>query len=93
MLVKRHIVLAAAIGVLLTGCDRIGSEAWCEKQSQRPKEDWTFEEAADYTKYCVLHMDPEKWCEKLEKKPKGDWTANEAAEYARNCLTGRSDKE
>jgi hypothetical protein len=89
---KANIILwAATTCLLMAGCDRIGSEAWCEKQSQRPKEDWTLEEAADFTKYCVLHMDSEKFCKKLEEKPKGDWTANEAAEYARNCLTGRSD--
>ena len=89
---KANIVLwTAAACLLLAGCDRIGSEAWCEKQGQKPKEDWTLDEAADFTKYCVLHMDPEKFCEKLEKKPKGDWTANEAADYARNCVTGRSD--
>lgn len=75
----------------LVGCDRIGSESWCAKQKERPKAEWTLEEASDYTKYCVLGMDSEKWCEKLEKKDKGDWTANEAADYAANCIAGRSD--
>ena len=84
-------VVPAIVCLLLAGCDRIGSEAWCENQGQRPKQDWTLEEAADFTKYCVLQMDPEKWCEKLEKRDKADWTANEAADYARNCIMGRSD--
>ena len=82
---------ALLLTLSLTGCDRVGSEAWCEKQEQKPKGEWTMEEAGDYTKYCVLHMDSEKWCKDLEKKPKGDWTANEAAEYAKNCLTDRSE--
>jgi len=88
---KSSLAMLAAITLLLAGCDRVGSEAWCEKQSQKSKADWTLEEAGDFTKYCVLHMDPEKWCEKLEKKPKTDWTAGEAADYAKNCLAGRSD--
>lgn len=78
--------------LLVSACgDRVGSEAWCEKMGQKSKSDWTMEEAGDYTKYCVLGMDPEKWCEKMEEKPKGDWTANEAADYAKNCVGGRSD--
>ena len=84
------IALLFALSVLLTGCDRVGSEAWCNKLDKKPKGEWTMAEAKDYTKYCVLGMDPAKWCEKLEEKPKGDWTANEAADYAKNCI-GRSD--
>lgn len=78
-------------GLLLTACDRVGSEAWCNKQKEKPKSEWTMGETGDYTKYCVLGMDSEKWCEKLEEKPKGDWSANEAADYAQNCIVGRSD--
>jgi hypothetical protein len=78
-----------AICVFFTACDRVGSEAWCEKQKEKPKSDWTLEETGDYTKYCVLGMDPEKWCEKMEEKDKADWTASEAADYAANCVVGR----
>jgi len=86
-----RIIVLIAVSLLFTACDRVGSEAWCEKQGQKSKGDWTLEEAGDYTKYCVLGMDSEKWCKKLEKKDKGDWTANEAADYAKNCVVGRSD--
>lgn len=76
---------------LITACgDRVGSEAWCDKLDQKPKSEWTLEETGDYTKYCVLGMDPGKWCEKMDEKPKGDWTANEAADYAKNCVGGRN---
>lgn len=88
---KRIIAALTVISLVLSACDRVGSEAWCEKQNEKPKSDWTFQETGDYTKYCVLGMDPEKWCEKMEEKDKGDWTANEAAEYAKNCVGGRSD--
>jgi hypothetical protein len=75
--------------LLLGGCDRVGSEAWCEKLGEKPKGEWTLDETGNYAKYCVLGMDDERWCKKLEGKPKGEWTANEAARYAKDCLVGR----
>ena len=81
------------ICLLLGACDRVGSEAWCEKLSQKPTGDWTVDEVKAHAAYCVLGLDPEKRCEKLEKKPKGDWTANEASDYTKNCVFGRSEKD
>lgn len=86
---KFRFVGLLAIVFMLTGCDRVGSEAWCAKQKEKPKSEWTMEEAGEYTKYCVLGMDSEKWCEELEEKPKSDWSASEAADYAKYCLTDR----
>ena len=88
---KTRIAGLIAVGLLLAACDRVGSEAWCEKLDQKPKGEWNLDETGNYTKYCVLGMNSEKWCENLEKKPKGEWTANEAADYAANCLVGRSE--
>lgn len=89
---KLKLIALLLITMLLSACgDRVGSDAWCAKQKEKPKSDWTAEEAGDYTKYCVLGMDPEKWCKKMEEKDKGDWTANEAAQYAKECVGGRSD--
>ena len=43
--------------LLLTGCDpEVGSKAWCEKMDEKPKEDWSGNEAADYGKHCILDM-------------------------------------
>lgn len=84
---KVKIVVVVLFALSLTACgDRVGSEKWCGKLKEKPKSDWTMEEAADYTKYCVMGMDPAKWCEKMDKKEKGDWTASEAADYAKNCI-------
>lgn len=88
---KLTIAILAVICLMLAACDKVGSEAWCEKQKAKPKGEWTLEETGDYTKFCALGMDPEKWCKKMDKKDKGDWTANEAADYAANCVVGRSD--
>jgi hypothetical protein len=77
--------------LVLSACDRVGSDAWCESQKQRPKGDWTIDETSQYTKYCVFGLDSEKWCKKLEKKPKGEWTANEGIEYASSCVFDRDE--
>lgn len=51
-------VLSAAF--LLTACEpKRGSEAWCKKMDETPKGDWSFKDAGDYTKYCVLNQKPE----------------------------------
>ena len=88
---KLKLALLIAAAFLLTACDRVGSDKWCAKQKEKPKSERTMAETGDYTKYCVLGMDPEKWCEKMEEKDKGDWSASEAADYAANCVVGRSE--
>ena len=88
---KTKIAALILISLLITSCDRVGSQAWCTKQKEKPKSEWTLDETGSYTKYCVLGMDSEKWCKKMEKKDKGDWTANEATDYAANCMLGRSE--
>ncbi len=32
----------------------VGSEAWCEKQKEIPKADWSANNAADFAKHCVF---------------------------------------
>ncbi|RMG59607.1 MAG: DUF3012 domain-containing protein, partial [Gammaproteobacteria bacterium] len=34
--------------------DPVGSKAWCEKMEEKPKSDWTANEAASYAKHCVF---------------------------------------
>ena len=35
----------------------VGSEEWCTEMKEKPKQNWTAKEAADYTKYCILGME------------------------------------
>jgi hypothetical protein len=87
MAMKLKMLVVVLFALSLSACgDRVGSEKWCAKLDEKPKSEWTMEQAGDYTKYCVLGMDPAKWCEKMEEKDKGDWTAKEAADYAKNCV-------
>ncbi|MEN8179476.1 MAG: DUF3012 domain-containing protein [Pseudomonadota bacterium] len=46
----------ALLGVLmLAGCaPTVGSDAWCEMMKEKPKADWSANEATDYAKHCVL---------------------------------------
>jgi hypothetical protein len=38
----------------ILACAPVGSEAWCEKMKNKPKGDWTANEAGDYALHCVL---------------------------------------
>ena len=44
----------------LSSCAKVGSDAWCEKQEDKPKGDWTANEAADYAQYCLMGFDPDE---------------------------------
>ena len=39
----------------VTACSpEMGSEAWCKKLAEKPKGEWTANEAAEYTKNCIF---------------------------------------
>ncbi|MEJ2093606.1 MAG: DUF3012 domain-containing protein [Gammaproteobacteria bacterium] len=43
------------IMLLLTGCSpEVGTEAWCNGLSEKPKGEWTSNEAANYTRHCLF---------------------------------------
>ena len=44
--------------LLLAGCaPEVGSKKWCEQLAEKPKGDWTANEAKDYAKHCVFRSD------------------------------------
>jgi uncharacterized lipoprotein YajG len=49
----KYLVLAAAI-LLGSGCAEVGSERWCKNMEEKPKGDWSTNEATDYAKHCVF---------------------------------------
>ncbi|QIR15745.1 DUF3012 domain-containing protein [Shewanella aestuarii] len=52
-LLATSVVCIFALGI--TACSpEVGSEAWCKKMEDKPKGDWSANEAADYTKHCVF---------------------------------------
>ena len=55
----RRLSLAAAVALMsvaaLSACSpEVGSKEWCEKLKEKPKGDWSANEAADFAKHCVL---------------------------------------
>jgi hypothetical protein len=57
MYVNEIIRLAAPVAllVLLGACSpEVGSDEWCSDMRQKPKGDWTANEAADFAKHCLL---------------------------------------
>lgn len=39
----------------LVGCaPEVGSQRWCEQMSEKPRGDWSTNEALDYTRYCIF---------------------------------------
>lgn len=52
-LLKLGLALSGAI--LLGACaPEVGSEKWCTKLKEKPKGDWTVNEAADFAKHCIF---------------------------------------
>jgi hypothetical protein len=57
MLLKRTLRIATVAGVFIVAvaCSpEVGSKEWCEDMKQKPKGDWSANEAADFAKHCVL---------------------------------------
>ena len=53
----RYIGIFAALimATFLTGCaPEVGSLAWCDVMDERPKGDWTANDAGEYAKNCVF---------------------------------------
>ncbi|TNG01398.1 MAG: DUF3012 domain-containing protein [Gammaproteobacteria bacterium] len=40
---------------IISGCSpEVGSEAWCQNLKEKPKGEWTANEASDYAKNCLF---------------------------------------
>ncbi len=47
--------LMLAVLTLAAACaPEVGSDAWCQAMNEKPKGDWTANEAADFTRHCLL---------------------------------------
>ena len=50
-----RLTLLASIALLLSACSpEVGSVPWCEKLAEKPKGDWSANEATNYAKHCLL---------------------------------------
>ncbi|MDG4718979.1 MULTISPECIES: DUF3012 domain-containing protein [Thalassospira] len=49
------IVSVLMIAGAVSACSpEVGSEEWCADLKEKPKGDWTANEAADFTKHCLF---------------------------------------
>ena len=48
------LLLATIFALSLAGCTKVGSEAWCADMKEKPKGDWSANEAGDFAKHCVF---------------------------------------
>jgi hypothetical protein len=41
--------------LLVQGCSpKVGSDAWCKQMQEKPKGEWSANDAAEYAKSCIL---------------------------------------
>ncbi|WP_394246855.1 DUF3012 domain-containing protein [Vibrio profundi] len=50
----KKISLIIALAMTLMACTEVGSETWCEDMKEKPKGDWTANEAGDFGKHCIF---------------------------------------
>lgn len=55
--VKKVVTLGAValFGLTVAACaPEVGSPEWCEQMKEKPKGDWTSNEAAEFAKNCLM---------------------------------------
>ncbi|MCI5149904.1 MAG: DUF3012 domain-containing protein [Candidatus Electrothrix sp. MAN1_4] len=49
-------VVLAGVALMLSGCPAtVGSERWCQNMREKPKTDWSANEAVDFAKHCIIN--------------------------------------
>jgi hypothetical protein len=52
--VKRILFVSFLVFQLMACAPEVGSERWCVMLEEKPKGEWTANEAVDYTKHCIF---------------------------------------
>jgi hypothetical protein len=50
----RMIVIAGLLAAVAACAPEVGSKRWCEMMRDKPRGDWTANEALDFARHCVL---------------------------------------
>jgi hypothetical protein len=58
--ILRHALPIVALGLLVGCTPEVGSKRWCEQLKEKPKGDWSTNEATDYAKHCLFANDDEQ---------------------------------
>jgi len=53
---KYYYLVLTVLGLaLITACSpEVGSEKWCDAMKEKPKGDWSTNDAADFAQHCVF---------------------------------------
>ena len=51
---KKILFLGLVLTQLIACSAEVGSDEWCKNLDEKPKGDWTANEAKDYAKHCVF---------------------------------------
>ncbi|WP_193181237.1 DUF3012 domain-containing protein [Nisaea sediminum] len=55
MRISAKFLMAAFVLAGLAACSpEVGSEKWCANMKEKPKGEWTANEATDFAKHCLL---------------------------------------
>ncbi len=47
-------VMLVALFTLSACAPEVGSDAWCKQMKEKPKGEWTANEAGDFARHCLL---------------------------------------
>ncbi|MET1256481.1 DUF3012 domain-containing protein [Aliikangiella maris] len=53
-MMKKIIAVVFTLLTVSACAPEVGSEKWCKNMKEKPKGDWTVNEATDFAKHCVL---------------------------------------
>lgn len=53
-LVVAGIGVLTVLGLVAACTPEVGSKEWCQQMKEKPKGDWTANEAADFAKHCIF---------------------------------------
>ncbi len=48
------VMFVALIALSFSGCSEPGSKGWCDSMKEKPKAEWSANDAKAFTQHCVL---------------------------------------
>ncbi len=51
---KKNIIFLIITLFVIACTPKVGSDEWCKNLLEKPKGDWSINEAKDYAKHCIL---------------------------------------
>jgi len=50
----KGVLVLAALSLAVSCSPSVGSKEWCDAMKKKDKAQWTAQEAADFTKHCIM---------------------------------------